>query len=121
MIEALWPVLLAKHKGTAKRAVVWLEQLAEREPQCKANAAGAAAAALAHEAADVQKAAIEVLQKHGNSGDAGLRKQVAPALAGVAASLRKRLEAWLGAGAAGKPAAIEKPRSAASAPSLTDL
>ena len=63
-----------------------------------------------------------VLEKHGSAGDAGLRKQVAAAVSGVAASLRKRLEAWLGSGGeADQPAKSEKPRSAASAGSLADL
>jgi hypothetical protein len=100
IIESLQPVLLAKHKGTARRAVQWLDRLASREAKCKAQAASAAAQALAHEAVDVQKAAIEVLMKHGSAKDASLKKQVAQAAAGIAASLRKRLDAWLGDAAA---------------------
>lgn len=96
MLELLQPVLLAPHKGTAKRAVQWLDRLASREAKCKARVASAAAQALAHEAADVQKVVIEVLEKHASAKDASLRKQVAGAAVGVAASLRKRLDAWLG-------------------------
>jgi hypothetical protein len=100
MIESLQPVLFAKHKGTAKRAVQWLDKLAARDAKCQPIAASAAAQALAHEAVDVQKAAIDVIVKYGPPGDASLRKQVAQSASGVAASLRKRLDAWLGGGAA---------------------
>ncbi|HZN33906.1 MAG TPA: DUF6493 family protein, partial [Pirellulaceae bacterium] len=120
-IDALQPVLLARHKGTAKRAVQWLHKLADREPKCNPEAASAAAQALAHEAAEVQKAAIDVLEKHGSAADAGLRKQVAQAASGVAASLRKRLQTWQSSGgAAAEPAKKDKARPAA-ATSLADL
>ncbi|HEX5104981.1 MAG TPA: DUF6493 family protein [Pirellulaceae bacterium] len=115
LIEALQPVLLARQKGTARRAVQWLDRLATREPACASPAAGAAAQALAHESADVQKAAIEVLEKHGSPSDAGLKKQVASAASGVAASLRKRLDKWLGGGAAEKPAPPAKSAAKAKA------
>lgn len=121
MIESLQPVLLAKHKGTAKRAVQWLDRLASRDARSQPAAASSAARALAHEATDVQKAAIDVLVKHGSPGDSGLKRQVAAAAPGVAASLRKRLEAWSGGRESdAKPAKPAQSRSSA-AGTLADL
>lgn len=96
LIESLQPVLTARHKVVAKRAVQWLDRLAQRESDCKAAAASAAAQALMHQSADVQKAALEVLAKHGSRRDPALKKLVAQAAALIAASLRKQLNAWLG-------------------------
>lgn len=110
MIETLRPVVLSKNKGTAKRAVQWLDRLACREDDCKSEAVGVAIQALAHEATDVQKAAIDMLTKHGCSDDALLREQLQPLVASVAASLRKRLDAWLAAAATdSKPTKQRKP------------
>ena len=40
-----------------------------------------------------------MLETHGPAGDSALTKQVAAAASGIAASMRKRLNAWLGGGA----------------------
>jgi hypothetical protein len=101
VLAAIPPVMLAKHKGTAKRGLAWLTRLAEREAKCRPVAGRIAAQGLAHEAADVQKGAIDFLQKYGDAADKETRAQVTQFKAGVAASLRARVDQWLG----GNPAA----------------
>jgi hypothetical protein len=87
------PLLTAKSKGTAKAAFGLLATIAERGPEARALIARAAVAGLAHEAADVQSAALDVIEKYGAADDAGLARGIAEKALLVAPSVAKRLHA----------------------------
>lgn len=129
LLEPLSPVLMARHKGTAVRAVQWLARLCDRAGSRRDEMVRSIAGALAHEAADVQKAALAAIEKYGSTGDAQLCDTLAAAEKHVAASLRKRVAAWLEGGAtkaatgakaskkASQPPAASKSKKAAAPPS----
>jgi hypothetical protein len=108
LLEPLSPVLMARHKGTAVRAVQWLARLAERDEKRRGDAVRAIAGALAHEAADVQKAALAAIEKYGLPDDAKLCDALAAAEKHVAASLRKRVAAWARPSVAPRPEASSR-------------
>ena len=114
VLEHLPPVLLAKGKGTARRGLAWLARLCQREPECRGAAMELAAQSLTHESAEVQKAALDLIEKQGDRSDAPLREKLAESKALVAASLRKRVDAWL---AGSEPAAVVPARGKAKAAS----
>lgn len=95
VLASLPPVLLAKHKGTAKRGVLWLARLVERDSSCRGEVPRVAAQALGHEAVEVQKAALDILDKYGDRHDDETRDRVGQLKTGIAASLRPRLQQWL--------------------------
>ncbi|NTX65572.1 hypothetical protein HUA74_33430 [Myxococcus sp. CA051A] len=110
-LPALEPVLLARHKGTAQQAVKLLKALGERESGAsRERITGALASGLAHEAVDVQKAVLKALESLAKTPDAALRTAVEERVDGVAASLKKHVQAWLGEST--RPMASEPPRTA---------
>jgi hypothetical protein len=116
LVPALHPVVLARHKSSATRCLRLLGKIAKRDPSAKPDVARAAVFALGHEAADVQKAALDLLDKTGDRSDAELMELVGQAAPGVAATLRKRVAAWSGDAPKAAPAATkakaEKPKAA---------
>jgi hypothetical protein len=103
LVEQIRPAFAARQKGTVKSALGFLDRAARREPELKPHVAIATADALAHEAPEVQAAALELLEKHGESRPETLVTLLQDKLDGLAASQRPRLLAWLGS--ATKPAA----------------
>lgn len=95
LISALQPVLSAPSQAAAKTAVEFLDRVANREPSVRSQACLAVASALLHEAIEIQRAALEVLDRHGDRQDASLRAKVGEGVEAVAASLRRRLVPWL--------------------------
>ena len=95
----LEPALSARHKATARGALALLARAAEDDPRALVVAAGG----LAHEAAEVQRAAIELIEARGDRKDRELGAAVERRAGGVAASLRKRVAAWVGGGGASRP------------------
>lgn len=121
LIGALRPVLLSRQKGIAQKALKLLEKTADKAARGAAGsdvarqAAVVAAAALAHEAAEVQEGALNVLDKFASPDDPELASLVAPYVGVAAASLRSRLERWTSGNApAPKQPAAPKSRAAAS-------
>jgi hypothetical protein len=115
LIDRLAPALHARTKGTVKQALTLLDQSIRRsrEPAVKARAVAAAAEALVHESADIQEATLKLIEEHGDPHDRPLRDLLAARIDGLVASLRGRLESWLGA--------REEPRVEPVAEDLADL
>jgi hypothetical protein len=88
------PALRAKAKGTVRRALTLLSTVAGRGPD-GARVATVAALALAHEAPEVQAAALKLIDALGAPDDAELRARVASYAALVAPSVRAAVSAWL--------------------------
>lgn len=108
LIAALQPALTAKGKAVVKCAVQLLERAAVREPNSQQAICMAAISALLNEAVEVQKAVLDLLDRHGDRQDPVLRSKLAELEGAVAASLKSRLASWLG-----------KPTCRAKAPAAT--
>lgn len=94
--EQLRPALLARAKGTVMTALELLEGAIKATPSVRAEAVAVAAGALSHTSADVGKAALRLIEIHGDREDPDLVALVETHAAGIAASLRGRLAGWLG-------------------------
>lgn len=101
LIGALQPALSAKGKAVVKAAVQLLEAAAKREPDSKQAICIAAIPALLNEAPEVQRAVLDLLDRHGDRQDAELRSKVQELEGAIAASLRSRLASFLGTSATG--------------------
>lgn len=97
LIAAMTPVLEARSKATVKTALKLLGRTAKQADD-RLQAAGVAVAALGHEAADVQQAALDTIELLGTSGDGELVIRLAQYRELVAPSLRGRLSRWLKSG-----------------------
>ncbi len=89
--EHLAPALNAREKGTVRLA---LKLLAGSKTPRKAILA---AEALSHSAAEVQKEAWSLVQRHGSPADSELRRALEERLGGLSATLAPDVRAWLGA------------------------
>lgn len=85
--DALRPALMARAKRTA---------LAALKLVARAGSARLAVAALGHEAKEVQAAALDVIETHGERTDLALVAAMRERSRDVAATLRGRVLAWLG-------------------------
>ena len=95
LLAALAPALQARAKGTAISALELAARLARDEPGLRKEVSEAVILALLHDSADVQKQALDILDRHGDRADAHIRAGVAEASGAVAASLRPRLAGWI--------------------------
>ena len=91
LVDSLAPAVLSPTKGTAKKALKLLDRVAKKDAALREAIAVAAVAGLSHEAPDVQTAAIEVIERWGESEDTGLCAAIVDALPQVAPSLQTRL------------------------------
>jgi hypothetical protein len=94
--EQVGPALFARSKGTVRAALKLLERAAQAEPGLKPVAARQAVQALAHEAAEVQGAALDLIEQFSAPGDKELLQLLRDRHDGLAASQKPRLDAWLG-------------------------
>jgi hypothetical protein len=99
LIDRLVPALHARTKGTVKQALALLDQSIRHGSgtALKARAVATAAEALVHESADIQEATLKLIEEHGDPRDQPHRDLLVARVGGLAASLRGRLESWLGA------------------------
>lgn len=104
---ALPPALNARGKAVVRTALKVLEAAAKREPQAKMAVCGVVVTALLHEAADVQKAVFDFLDRHGDRQDVHLVEKLREVRGAVAASLKSRLQPWLGDPPVETTAAVE--------------
>lgn len=105
LLENLRPALGQRTKVTVGAALKLLGRAALVDGLSE-RAAALAADALLHESPDVQRAAVDIIERHGRPKDATLRGLVEQRLSGLAASQRNRLAEWLQAGV---PSEIEAP------------
>src|SRR5439155_19065829 len=94
--EHIKPSLGARQKSTVLTALKLLAKAAQDKPGIKGKAAHVATTALSHEAAEVQAAALDFLERYGDTTDAALVALVQEKAGFVAASQRVRLTSWLG-------------------------
>jgi Family of unknown function (DUF6493) len=97
VVDRLAPALHSRLKGTVKQALALLELAVRRtgDSVMKNRAVIAATGGLVHEAADVQAAILDFIERHGDSHDRPLADLVAARRESIAVSLRGRLAAWL--------------------------
>jgi len=96
LVDRLAPALHARTKGTVRQALTLLDLAARGGgPTLRTNAAAVAAHGLVHEAADVQAAILDFIERYGDRHHQPLRESLAACLGGIAVSLRSRLETWL--------------------------
>jgi hypothetical protein len=98
--EAIGPALLLPVKGHAARAAKLLGRLVKREPGAAAVALPVLADALAHEAREVQEAALDALERHREVLAVGDAARLAEFAEAVDPALRPRVAALAGAEAA---------------------
>ncbi len=96
LAEALRPVLFARAKGLVKSALGLLSKVAATQTQSAQQVCRQATAALAHEAPEVQVAAMKVIEVHGDRDDAALVAEIEKYSGLVAATVRQRVSAWIG-------------------------
>jgi len=90
------PVLHARAKGTVTAALRLIANAAKHDPKLKASAARIAADALIHEAADVQKKALDLIESLGGHEEAVVVAAMQAYADGIAPSVRKRFEVIIG-------------------------
>ena len=96
LLGAIEPVLQARAKGTVSTGLRLIANAAKRDPSMSASACQLAAGALIHEAADVQKKALDLIDKLGGSGDPDVIAALTDYRDGVAPSLRARFNELIG-------------------------
>jgi hypothetical protein len=89
------PALKAEPKATVILALKLLGHMAESDKKLKGRAAMFATEALIHTEADVQAAALDLLERHGIPTDPKLAGAVSERMDGISASLRTRSRNWL--------------------------
>ena len=105
VVTHIGPALFARQKGTVLEAIKLLDRAAKMEPGLKGQVSRCAAEALRHESPEVQRAVLDLIQKHGTPTDESLVQVLLPQAGELAASERPRLLAWLGT-APEKPAQV---------------
>jgi len=94
LAEGVSPVLRSRQKGIVKKTLKLLDRIAKREPSSARAISLAASEGLAHEAVDVQEAALKTIEKHGSPGDEELCGAIAALADMTAPSLRSKLASW---------------------------
>lgn len=89
-------LVLAKAKGTAKKALQWVAAIHKREPACLPSAAALMRTGLRHEAAEIQALALAFLEKHPVEAGGEAREELSALLDSVSSVLKPRLHALLG-------------------------
>ena len=93
LVAGLRPVLEVRVKGLVQSALKLLGKTVMQAPETRVAAAQVAAVALAHEAAEVQAAALDLIEAAAPSNLGELVSEYAEL---VAPSLRHRIESWTG-------------------------
>jgi hypothetical protein len=92
LLAHLRPVLQARAKGTVTTGLKMLAGAAKREPASALQAARLAVDSLIHEAADVQKKALDLIESLGGNSDPDVIKATQLYADGIAPSVRQRFE-----------------------------
>ncbi len=109
LVEALCPVLLARSKGLVKNALKMLLKTGAANEGCAKRVCHQVTTALAHEAVDVQAAAMDVIEALGDRSDAALVTEIEKYRGLVAATMQTRVSAWIGVEDEGSAAVFEDP------------
>ncbi len=95
VLDSIEPALNAREKSTVTLALRLTDRAARAGAGEAARAARTAVATLAHEAPEVQAAALDLIERHGSAADEELRTELRASLGDLAASQRPRAEEWL--------------------------
>jgi hypothetical protein len=111
LAASIGPALQVRVKGTVKLALQLLDAAAgrNRDALSTTQVAAVAAEALVHEAPEVQELALDLILRHGDPADAGLKGLLVERAGALAPSQRNRLEAWLGTTPTPSPATAAAP------------
>jgi hypothetical protein len=96
IVDHLPRVLLDKSKTRVRQAMKMLDRLAKRRPDLAPQVAFAATTALMHTATDIQQDAWKLIERLGSPTSGELCAALASSIDYVAASLRERIQTWLG-------------------------
>lgn len=99
-LEAAIPALTGKEKGTAAAVLQLLRRALAIAPASRGRVLETAAAALEHPAADIQSAALALIEESG-AAEPELKALVASKLELASAQVRERARRWAGAGGGG--------------------
>jgi hypothetical protein len=97
MLDHLAPALIVRPKGHAKRAVALLAKIIKREPALADEGLDLAIGALAHEAAEVQDAAIALIERNADALVPAQRDRLSEVVALLDPAVRPRAAALTGA------------------------
>jgi hypothetical protein len=106
LVDAIKPALWSRQKGSVRMALQLLEETARKHSNLRSQIGMAAAEALAHESPDVQKHAVNLLEKYASPIPVELANVLRERLIHVAASQRARLQKLIAGNA---PVAEESP------------
>lgn len=87
VLPHLAPLMLAKAKGTAKKAAIWVQTISKREPSCTSQVFDLMLKSLLHEATEIQELALRWIE----SKAASLTSQQSEELEAVRDSISKTL------------------------------
>lgn len=104
LIDRIPPVLQARAKGTVSSGLRLIANAAKREPGLSAAARKLITTALIHEAADVQKKALDMIDSLGGADDQGIAATLADYADGIAPSLQDRFRTMMGGAEVSPPA-----------------
>lgn len=96
VMQCIEPVLHARAKGTVTSGLKLIADAVKRDPGMSRDACKLAATALIHEAADVQKKALDLIESLGGTDDPDVVAALSDYADGVAPSLMNRLSEMLG-------------------------
>lgn len=94
LLAGLEPVLLARQKGMVKKALKLAATVVKSSPETAPRAALVVTGALGHEAAEIQEAALDFIEQHGQADNEQLKDRVLAHAEVIAPSLRSRLDRW---------------------------
>ncbi len=122
LVAGLQPALTSRQKATATRALALLASSAST-PAAQREVLTCVAIALGHEATDVQKAALDLIDKYAAAVDSELAAAIADHVPLIAASLRGRLIRWTTGGVepTTKKTAAKSTTSVGREPNLPEL
>jgi hypothetical protein len=103
LLDAIGPALLARAKGQVRSALALIDRAARRAPELGNRAASVAVSALTHESPAVHEAALDLIERYGQSNDRTLVHLLDERMETIAASQRARVAVWLGRGSSGQP------------------
>ncbi|MEL7187219.1 MAG: DUF6493 family protein, partial [Pseudomonadota bacterium] len=96
VMRCIEPVLQARAKGTVSSGLKLIANAVKRDPGLSRDACELAATALIHEAADVQKKALDLIESLGGAEDLDVVTALSDYADGITPSLKSRLSEMLG-------------------------
>ncbi len=99
VVRANAPLMGGRHKKTVLQTLALFDQIAQTSSDVAREVCRTTAQSLGHEKADVQKAALKIIEKHGSCDDRELHETVGKYASVASATVKKQLGTWLASGA----------------------